>query len=261
MHSSFIPLGIIKFFTKYNLIASEHASYDFYKNRPIEKFLYKIVSSKFDHITTVSSQCKNLFPKKISKRMIVIQNPIENQDYALNQIKQNKTILSVGSLKDYKNHSLLINVFCKLQKNFPTWNLKIIGDGEEYENLSDQINGIKSISLIKSQKNLKEYYLHASIFVIPSEFESFSLVTAEALHYQLPVFGFNNCIGLQDLIIDGENGCLVDSNGDKSLNLYNKLNYYLSNDKYKNLSKNNKKLISVYEINNVVNKWNDLIEK
>ena len=36
--------------------------------------------------------------------MIVIQNPIENQDYALNQIKQNKTILSVGSLKDYKNH-------------------------------------------------------------------------------------------------------------------------------------------------------------
>ena len=48
---------------------------------------------------------------------------------------ENKTILSVGHLFSYKGFDYLLKVWQVLEKKYPNWNLKIVGSGEEEENL------------------------------------------------------------------------------------------------------------------------------
>ena len=53
-------------------------------------------------------------------------------------------------------------------------------------------------------------YVRASIFVLPSRYESFGMVVAEALGYGLPVVAFANCLGANEIVANGCNGILVD---------------------------------------------------
>ena len=46
--------------------------------------------------------------------------------------------------------------------------------------------------------------------VAPSLWEGFPNSVAEALSYGVPVGGFNDCDGVRDLIVDRENGWLVE---------------------------------------------------
>ena len=79
---------------------------------------------------------------------------------------------------------------------------------------------------------------------MPSQFEAYGLVFAEALIYGLPCIG-KNCFAMPEFIKDGDNGYLIDENDanelckkmemlltDKEIakNVMNNMNYY--KDKY-----------------------------
>ena len=51
--------------------------------------------------------------------------------------------------------------------------------------------------------------------MISSRYEAFGLVTVEAMSYGLPVIGFLDCPGTNELIKDAEIGILVDDKGDR----------------------------------------------
>jgi glycosyltransferase involved in cell wall biosynthesis len=51
--------------------------------------------------------------------------------------------------------------------------------------------------------------MRAQILVVPSLSESFGLATAEALVSGLPVVGFADCPGTNELVKHGQNGILV----------------------------------------------------
>lgn len=61
------------------------------------------------------------------------------------------------------------------------------------------------------KENLLKIYQNSDVFIITSEYESFSMVTTEAMACGLPVIGTN--VGfLPNLIKDGERGFLVELN-------------------------------------------------
>ncbi|MDC3113178.1 glycosyltransferase, partial [Pelagibacteraceae bacterium] len=125
----------------------------------------------------------------------------------------------------------------------------------------NKISNQKNIKIYKSQLDISTFYLESSFLVVASEYESFSLVTAEALFYKLPVVGFQNCIGLNELIEHNSNGILVEHKGRKSINLYNQLFDIIASKSYEVLSRDNTKIISKYEIYNVIKKWNNLFDR
>jgi len=61
----------------------------------------------------------------------------------------------------------------------------------------------------QSEEDLKHYYLHTDVFVMPSRQEGFGIVFLEAMGFGKPVvaaaFG-----GATDIVIDGQTGCLVE---------------------------------------------------
>jgi hypothetical protein len=61
-----------------------------------------------------------------------------------------------------------------------------------------------------------EHYARAEVFCMPSRFEAFGIVLAEAAAYELPLSGLSTCVAAKALIPDGC-GALADKESSKSL--------------------------------------------
>lgn len=123
-----------------------------------------------------------------------------------------KKVLSVGHLNNAKRRDLLINAWSYVHKKHPDWELIIIGEGPLKESCVKQINELglqQSISIVEPTRQIEEYYLNSSIFVLSSEFESFSLVILEAKIAGVPCVSFDIICGPGELINEGVDGFLV----------------------------------------------------
>jgi hypothetical protein len=129
-----------------------------------------------------------------------------------------KILLTVGRLDEQKDHATLIRAFRMIAAQVPDWDLKIVGEGALRPSLTDLIDDLglaNRVYLSGATNKIADEYLNAQLFVLPSQYESFGLTTAEALLHGLPAVGFEDCQGTNLLIRSGENGELVQSGDDR----------------------------------------------
>jgi len=134
------------------------------------------------------------------------------------------TVTFVGRLIDIKNLPFLIRCFNKLYKNYSDIQLRIVGEGDLYHRLKQMIQSDIVFTGFKNGTELLDEYQRSDIFVIPSRYESYSMVTLEAMACALPIIASN--VGyLPNLVKD--NGVLVDSG--KDIELVNALSVLIKN--------------------------------
>ena len=211
MSSMYILLSFALIATKYPLISSEHTVPEYYKKRKIE-FLLLIFSGLLSKkITILSNKIGQQYPKILHNKMVVIPNSV-----SFKRIKgvtpSKKLILTVGRLVSSKDHETLIKSFAQIHKNYSDWQLRIVGDGKlKYKliKLVESYQIMDKVFIVGRINNIEEEYSKASFFVLPSKYESFGLVTIEAMAFELPVIGFRDCDGTNELVVDRYNGLLV----------------------------------------------------
>lgn len=118
-------------------------------------------------------------------------------------------ILSVGRLAEQKNHAMLLNAFSGLTLNFPDAELWIAGDGPLRESLGRQIADLGldgRVILLGVRQDIPDLMRAADVFVLPSRFEGFGLVVAEAMASGTPVVA-TDAGGVAEVM--GEIGFLV----------------------------------------------------
>jgi glycosyltransferase involved in cell wall biosynthesis len=212
MHSSFIPAILALIGTGIPVIASEHIVPEHYRKRPVE-FLFLIICSFFSSaMTVVSAGVKTLYPSIIANKLHVIRNPVSCEMFGIERNSVQKIILNVGRLEVQKDQRLLIDSFSLITKEFPDWRLRIVGDGTLRPNLNKQIQALNlqdRIFLVGALKDISCEYAAADIFVLSSRYESFGMATAEAMASGLPVIGFFDCPGTNELVRNGTTGILV----------------------------------------------------
>lgn len=131
---------------------------------------------------------KGVFPFENIKYIPDAYEDTTNKMYNLN--KEN-TILFVGRVGNpQKRTDILLDGFKKAYPSLKNWKLKIIGPIEndfkdyiekfksENKNIS---NNVEFVGPIYDRSQLKEEYSKAKIFCLTSDYESFGLVTVEAL--------------------------------------------------------------------------------
>ena len=206
-------------------IAEEHIYHN--NNTRYLNDLYYILKY-VDYLMPSSEYLTNYYKEiftNYSYKIITNKMPI-NTNGKVSKLK-NKTIISVGRLDKVKAFDDLINIFYKLDNN--DWQLQIVGEGPEYNNLNELINKYNlndRVKLLgfKSKDELNDLYELASIFVMTSYEESFGLVLLEATSHGLPILSYSSALGAKEILKNNE--MLVD-NRDQSL-MIKRLNNLIS---------------------------------
>jgi glycosyltransferase involved in cell wall biosynthesis len=268
MHSSYIPAGAALLGTGIPLIASEHIGPEHYRSRLIERLLLQLTPVFADAITVVSEQIRMSYNRWLRRKMVVAHNPVSFNARTRTVANAGgesdcKILLSVGRMTEQKNQTCLIEAFGRIAGQFPEWRLRIAGDGPLRNALMAQIERLGLAERVQLPGNIADIgaeYENADLFVLPSRYESFGLATAEAILHGVPAVGFAGCPGTNELIRPGENGLLVEGNGDVDA-LAATLSMLMGNpDRLKRLRNSPTQwLQDAYGLNQVLDVWETLL--
>lgn len=184
--------------------------------------------------------------KGYNNNITVIPNPLREINDNIKRIKE-PIIISVGRLVPTKNYKELIDIFFEIE-NEKNWQLWILGDGPDRDDLQEHINKLKlndRVTLFGAVKDVDSYLSKASIFAFPSISEGFPNALSEAIAYPLPCIAYDCPAGPADLIKNEENGFLIPINDRGSFKIHLEklmidsalrrdlvINYQLHRDKY-----------------------------
>ncbi len=126
----------------------------------------------------------------------------------VNKSYEEPNILFVGKMFERKGGHHLLEAFKRVRREIPGARLTIIGP--ELKDLPEGVTclGFVSKSSESGVERLLEEYSKASLFVMPSLFEPFGIVFAEAMAHKLPCIGTDTC-AMPEIIKDGESGYIT----------------------------------------------------
>ena len=165
-------------------------------------------------VISVSESLRKRLTQHFQKDSIVIHNMVGSEfcnNYSLGNPEGKIRFVSTGSLLFGKGYDLLIAAFDRLKLPENTWELLIIGEGNERVNLQTQIERAElgnNICLLgrKGKKEIVDILSKSDVFVLPSRSENFSVAVLEALCMGMPVIA-SICGGIRECI-DSSNGLL-----------------------------------------------------
>lgn len=122
-------------------------------------------------------------------------------------------LVSVGRLTHRKNHQSLIAAIALVRAECPSIQLTIIGDGEQFKLLQDQIRELgldQHVQLLGTldSKQVRSHMLSARALVLPSLAETLPCVIMEAFALGRPVV-CTRVGACDELVRNGENGWLI----------------------------------------------------
>ncbi len=192
------------------------------KDNLIKKILKKLLLCKADkHFTTCEEHIQYLislgveesriikYPFTSLKKEDILKVPpsIEEKQRIRQKlgITEDKVILSIGQFIHRKGYDILLKAAKDLSQDI---GLYLIGGEptEEYINLKTRQTHF--INFIKKEE-LKEWYMAADCFVLPTREDIWGLVINEAMAFGLPVITTDKCIAGKELVRDGKNGYIV----------------------------------------------------
>jgi len=142
------------------------------------------------------------------------------------------TVLFVGQFIKRKRVMDLLEAADNLKKENTNFNLLIVGDGPEKENLTSFIEGrnMKDTLIIgfKNQSELPRLYASSDIFVLPSESDPSPKAMQEAMNFGLSVIATNR-VGTASVLVEKSGSGYIYPVGDKK-ELANKLEILVSNN-------------------------------
>ena len=144
-------------------------------------------------------------------------------------LSDNKHRLSyVGYLSERKNVGQLLQCIRLLASERTDFILDLIGDGDAKADLQRQVRELKLDDFVrfpgfKQKHELPEYYASTDVFLFQTGFDIWGLVLNEAMAAGLPCIASPKPGAVDDLILDGETGYVIDFNDEKSI--VQKINY------------------------------------
>lgn len=223
MHSAYVPLALSLVGTRIPSIGSAHSVYQHYRDRPVERLSLAVAASRLKKLTAISEHMRSGFPSRIARKMVLVGNPTARHD-ALADVEggTSKIVLCVGRLGPEKDHATLISAFARIAERFPDWRLRIAGEGGLRSSLEKQVERLSlgsRVELPGAVSKIGNEYAAAQLFVLPSRYESYGLATTEAMMHGLPVIGFADCPGTNEIVRHGQTGLLVPGVGDRIAHL------------------------------------------
>lgn len=264
-HPAFVPLAFALLGTGIPVVASEHAARNQYHDRPADYVLLCAAVLLSRCMTSTSEAVAAGYSATVRKRTVVVPNPIVI-DTLRPPRREGRLLLNVGRLDQQKDQATLIRAFALLSQRFPEWRLCILGEGRlrgELESLVETSGLTGRVQLPGVRRDIANAYAEADIFVTSSTWESFGMATLEAMAQMLPVIGFADCPGTNELVVHSETGTLVSPGRDRAAALADALTQLMA-DREQRLRMGHaghRRAIALATADDSVDRWEALLRR
>lgn len=161
----------------------------------------------------------------IERKIVKISNPVDVEKFIppesldIVPLRRNlgltldENVLVFAALGDFERKGLrfILEALATLQD--ADTKLLVVGgtpsEIQEYEKISQQLKVSEHVKFIGFQSDIRPYLWLADLFVFPSEYETFSLVSFQAALAGLPVMA-TQLYGVEDFLKPGVNGWLIE---------------------------------------------------
>lgn len=194
------------------------------------------------------------------EKLLQIYNPVYNSTCDTPYDTTSKKIIAVGRLTYQKNFDRLIDLASRFLPG-TDWSLDIYGKGEEGQQLAQLIqekNLNNQVHLMGQVNDLYDRYPQYAFQVMSSRYEGFPMSLLEGATHRLPLVSFDIPTGPDEIIVDGENGFLVDKQDDdrmveciRTLMENSELRQTMSNNAYR--------MVQQFSLNDILNQWCELL--
>jgi glycosyltransferase involved in cell wall biosynthesis len=201
----------------------------YYILKPLFYWFEDRIYKNADKIVALSKHTASLIQKQFqipAQKISVIPFPIDTTKFRPNDNSnrsiEDNFILMVGRTTDpRKNIKLLLRSFSVIKRQFSKLQLIIVGGNKmdgQLEKLCVKLGIEDSVHLLGQLPNeeIIKYYTHAKLSVLPSLQEGLGIVVLESMACGTPVVS-TKCGGPEEVIINGENGYLVENNNVEAL--------------------------------------------
>ncbi|HNY59434.1 MAG TPA: glycosyltransferase family 4 protein [Bacteroidales bacterium] len=195
------------------------------RNTLLNRFLFakiitEVLANSYETKRTILSNNKNIIdPEKIT----VIYNGVKINELTHNNNRKSSSgsvvIGNLGRLEKQKAQHELIHLAKKLRNAGYQFKMLIGGDGSQKQVLLNKIQDERlqdHVVLTGYVDDIADFMGQIDIFILPSLWEGFGYVLAEAMMHEKPVVAYN-CSSNPELIVDGETGFLADANNAEDL--------------------------------------------
>jgi glycosyltransferase involved in cell wall biosynthesis len=173
--------------------------------------------AKAQLIVVQTERVARYFPKSLRPKLRIIANPVPPAPARARPDRSNREgrlrLIAIGRLESHKGFDRLIEAFARLAPEQPHWDLRILGEGPERPKLKDLIRAQGLESRVELPGVVKDVWSELSgshLMAFPSCYEGFPNALAEGLAAGLPAIGRKGVSGVEDLIVDGKTGLLVE---------------------------------------------------
>lgn len=233
-----------------------------YCNQAVNEIFRKISAVKFSDVTC----CLNQIDVELLKRhginnAIYLPNPLTfDPDDITQSSLTTKNVVMVGRPDRLKRFELGIRAMAKVVKTIPDAKLQIIGKDknqyfDELKALVEELGLKNNVEFCGYQNDVGKFYKNASAFILPSSYESFSMVLVEAKAYGLP-----NIVTGMDYLEATKSGTIrvgaddIDGISDEIIKLF-------TDEKYRNeQGKLARESLNSFKTSNTIDKWEEMIQ-
>lgn len=212
----------------------------------------------YDKIVAVTEEGKSGTWKNWDK-VTIIPNPLMKRSTAVADGSA-KVAITSGRLFRMKNFESLVNIWSKVVRRHPDWTLQIWGNGGEEARLKQQIERLglqEKVFLMGYTSDMVGEMAKASLFVLTSKSESFSLVTLEAMSVGIPSVVYNCPGGIRYVVEDGKTGFLVPM-GDEEAFVEKVCTLIEDTEMRKEMGAQALKVSEKYAMDKVIEQWMEL---
>lgn len=260
-----MALGVVADKVKSRTIGWQHNSYEAYlksKGRYIwnEDVVFDKYIPKLYKYIVLNEHDSEMFKKERNIDTKVIYNPRSFKSDEKSNLDE-KVFLAAGRFHYQKGFDLLIEAFSIFCKKNSDWNLVIVGDGEEKENIKELVakyNIESRVSLDPFTNNIKEYFLNSSVLALSSRWEGMPMIVLEALEMGIPIVSFD-ITAIAPLVDNEKEGYIV-----KSYDVESFANAMLriasSKEILKKFSNNCINKSKEFDMENIVEKWRKILD-
>ncbi|MCA9935308.1 MAG: glycosyltransferase [Ardenticatenaceae bacterium] len=203
---------------------------------PLKKFTFFLLERVWDTFTDFYIAGSDYIRKKAVEQKICTEDKIRTIHYAIDtdaflavdtspaqiaarraklNIAQNQQVITfVGRLEPQKAPHIFIKAFARVLQERPYTQALIVGDGYMKPELLQQCKRLgieKNVTFLSWRKDIPEILSCTSVFCLPSDWEAFGIVFAEASLMEVPVVA-TNIEGIPEVVINEKSGFLVHKN-------------------------------------------------